>query len=233
MPFKAVVFDLFGTLVPGFAPHLFSDSLKAMADAVGVDRDFFRDAWIKDTHFERSVGTFDTIAANILHICRMAGVSPGDEGLERAVAIRDDFTRTILELRPDAVATLTAIRDAGLGVAMVSDCSAEVPELWASTPLADLIEHPIFSCTAGMKKPDPLIFLEASRRLGVPPEECLYVGDGMSQELTGAAAVGMHPVLIAPSDEEAPDYGESQRHDWEGDRVERLSEILDMLAIDG
>jgi putative hydrolase of the HAD superfamily len=36
----------------------------------------------------------------------------------------------------------------------------------------------------------------ATDELGIAPEDCLYVGDGDSNELTGAAGVGMHPVLI-------------------------------------
>jgi len=36
--------------------------------------------------------------------------------------------------------------------------------------------------------------------LAVTPAECLYVGDGGSGELTGAAAVGMRPVLLADDD---------------------------------
>ena len=43
------------------------------------------------------------------------------------------------------------------------------------------------------------MYLTACERLRVEPEECLYVGDGGSRELTGAAAVGMTAVrLVAP-----------------------------------
>ena len=42
-----------------------------------------------------------------------------------------------------------------------------------------------------MKKPDSCIYEEAARRLGVTPSECLFVGDGGSDELPGAKAAGM------------------------------------------
>jgi putative hydrolase of the HAD superfamily len=229
--YSAVIFDLFGTLVTGWAETLFRESLYGMADAVGVDRDRFRDAWINETTYDRNVGVHATIAANVLHICKGEGVAPSDEAVARAVAIRNEFTRVLLKPRPDAVATMRALRDAGLRLALVSDCSADVPELWDTTPFASLIDLPIFSCSVGMKKPDPRIFLMASDGLGVPPERCIYVGDGGSRELTGASEVGMYAVLIAGFDEELPDYAKDKREKWEGRRIENLSELLEIAGI--
>ncbi len=45
-----------------------------------------------------------------------------------------------------------------------------------------------------MKKPDPCIYEEAARRLGVAFNECVFVGDGGSNELAGAKAVGMKAI---------------------------------------
>ncbi len=55
----------------------------------------------------------------------------------------------------------------------------------------------------GLVKPDPAIYQLACQRLGVIPEDCRYVGDGGSNELTGADASGMRAVLIAPSYDDA------------------------------
>jgi putative hydrolase of the HAD superfamily len=71
------------------------------------------------------------------------------------------------------------------------------------------------------------MYLAACRRLGVAPEECLYVGDGGSRELSGAASVGIVPLRLA-----APDLA---RHlvfhadDWTGPAVGSLTEVLDVL----
>ena len=45
-----------------------------------------------------------------------------------------------------------------------------------------------------MKKPDVCIYEEASKRLGIDLGECLFVGDGGSNELAGARAAGMEAV---------------------------------------
>lgn len=233
MRFDAVIFDLFGTLVTGFAATLFRRSLDAMADAVGADRKRFTTAWIGDTHYDRTVGTHETIEANVRRICEMEGIVPTDEGLVRAARARLDFTRALLTPRRDAVATLSAIRDAGLRTALVSDCSAEVPELWDATPFAALIDLPIFSCSARMKKPDPRIFMLACDGLGVAPDRCLYVGDGGSNELTGASAVGMQAVMIAPFDDDVPANAAGERQEWDGMKVEGMAGLLPIIGIGG
>ncbi len=46
-----------------------------------------------------------------------------------------------------------------------------------------------------MEKPSRRIYEIACERLKVQPQQCLYVGDGSSKELTGAASVGMLPIL--------------------------------------
>jgi putative hydrolase of the HAD superfamily len=95
-------------------------------------------------------------------------------------------------------------------------------------PIAPLLDATVFSVEVGRCKPDPLIYLEACRRLRVAPQECLYVGDGGSRELTGAAAVGMTAVRLA-----APDLADhlvfNADADFCGPSVSALTQILDLL----
>ena len=46
------------------------------------------------------------------------------------------------------------------------------------------------------KKPDPRLFLEACRKLGVKPEEAVYVGDLFYRDVLGAAQAGLTPVWM-------------------------------------
>ena len=45
-----------------------------------------------------------------------------------------------------------------------------------------------------MRKPDPVIYHACTDLLGIPAENCLYVGDGGSQELETARSLGMQAV---------------------------------------
>jgi putative hydrolase of the HAD superfamily len=59
-----------------------------------------------------------------------------------------------------------------------------------------LFDTVLFSCEVKLKKPDRRIYELCAQRLGVEPDECLYVGNGGSDELAGARRAGMTPVLL-------------------------------------
>jgi FMN phosphatase YigB (HAD superfamily) len=52
----------------------------------------------------------------------------------------------------------------------------------------------VFSEEVGFRKPQPEIFLHALRKLGVDPENAMFVGDGLDTDVQGAAQVGMATV---------------------------------------
>jgi putative hydrolase of the HAD superfamily len=79
-------------------------------------------------------------------------------------------------------------------------------------------------------KPDPRIYYMATEQLGVQPEDCLYVGDGASQELPGAAKVGMNPVLLrVPEDESIDIVYQINTEGWDGPTVSSLTEVLALV----
>lgn len=53
----------------------------------------------------------------------------------------------------------------------------------------------VFSCNVGLLKPDRQIYELAMEHLNVSPEQCLFVGDGGSNELCGAKSAGMGTVF--------------------------------------
>jgi putative hydrolase of the HAD superfamily len=128
------------------------------------------------------------------------------------------------------VDTLRALRESGVKIALVSDCTHELPDLWNSLELEPYFDATVFSCSEGVRKPAAELFLAAASRLGVEPRQCLYVGDGGGDEMAGSAAVGMLPlVLVAPdwAQHHAPGRPEQE---WTGLRATALSQIPDMLS---
>jgi putative hydrolase of the HAD superfamily len=115
-------------------------------------------------------------------------------------------------------------------VGVISDCSEEVVAAWPDTPLAPLVHEAVLSAAVGRKKPDPAIYELACERLGVAPGRCLYVGDGGSRELSGAAAVGMEAVLLRVPEDGGDDAFRRDAEEWEGGRVSALAEVLEMVA---
>ncbi len=225
MSYRAVIFDLFGTLIDNFTHSAHEAVLREMAGALGVSGDAFVRGWLGSYEL-RNRGAFAATEGNIAYVLGTMGVSAELEAVMRAAELRLEFTGRHLVPREDAVPTLTALRGLGLKLGLVSDCSAEVPVLWESTPFAPLFDATVFSCVAKVKKPDPAIYLQACEGLGVKAGECLYVGDGSSRELSGAAAVGMHPVLIRAPHEEHADAFRVDEEEWRGEAVSSLSQVL-------
>lgn len=226
---QAVAFDLFGTLVPPFPGTMFEKTLGAMAKTLGVDYVDFKRLWDDETWVARATGQFATVEANIEYICASLKIDVLPQHVSQAAQLRYAFSRSILHPRSDAVETLQQLRTFGLHLALITDCSAEIPALWGETPFADLIAVPIFSCVIKMKKPQPEIYHTACAGLGIAPKDCLYVGDGSSQELQGALQLGMDAVLIAPPEEESITSEAKEWAAWTGKRIARLSDLIPIL----
>ncbi len=230
MPIRAVVFDLFNTLTApeGSNVAVFRASVREMGLAAGVDPEGFTRGWF-ELWRESFDGTFGTPEAGVRGVCEAMGAAVDEAAVRRAVEVRADFSRQSLQPRADAVDTLSRVRSMGLRTALISDCEADIPDLWPTTAFAEYIDKPLFSCMEGLIKPDSRIYLRACERLGVEPQDCVYVGDGSNQELTGAQGVGMRAVLIRTPEERAAAYY-SERGSWRGEAIEALSELPDLIA---
>jgi len=223
---KAVLFDFFGTLVPNFMLSEHKAVLREMAGAAGAPAEPFVEQWLA-TFEERATGLFPTARENIHAVCETLKVIPKDHLCTAAVRLRLEFEQRHIAPRATALSTLKAIKARGLKTCVVSDCSPELPQLWNETPFAPLFDATVFSCDVGVRKPNPKIYLEACRRLGVEPAECLFVGDGGSRELTGAVAVGMRAVLLAaPEEQNNADTHRIDGEEWRGTVIQDLSEVV-------
>ena len=129
----------------------------------------------------------------------------------------------------EVLEALSMLKEMGLQLGLISNCGPEVPLLWEQSPLADLIDIPVFSCEERVKKPCTGIYRVACHRLHIQPQKCVYVGDGSDEELAGAAATGMLSVLKRTDlndvyDEHRPEVGS-----WRGLAVDEIRELLNVL----
>ncbi len=227
MKFNTVIFDLFGTLVDDFVSSV-GQMHQEMAAALGVPYEQFIRFW-GETADMRIIGAFDSVEANIEYVCHAMNVSPRAEQIEKAVEIRMKYIRQALQPRPDAVNTASQLKNRGYKIGLISNCSIEIPLLWLDTAFADLIDTPIFSSRVRLRKPDPRIYHLACERLGVTPEDCLYIADGEDHELTAAAQVGLHPVLIRTPSQETRSELHQEAREWQGAAITSLLEVLELV----
>jgi putative hydrolase of the HAD superfamily len=122
---------------------------------------------------------------------------------------------------PETVATLTAVRNRGLAMAVISNWDRRLPDILDALDLSGWFATITVSSIEGVEKPAPGIFHRTTSRLGVEPGACLHVGDSPLEDYEGARLAGMSSVLI----------DRSQRFVGNGyRRVERLDQLLDLVG---
>lgn len=220
---RGVIFDFFGTLTLGVGVDERDAGAARLAEALGVEPAPFT-AVLTATFYERATGRWGDLASTLREVARRCGVEPSAAQLDEACRVRVANETGFLRLRPEAPAVVEELRRDGLVLGLISDCTHELPDQWSGLPLAPHFAAATFSVTAGRHKPDPSLYAETAAGMGVDPSRCLYVGDGGSEELTGAAEAGMTPVLLhAPDSEGALVYRRQQ--DWAGAVVHSLAEV--------
>jgi putative hydrolase of the HAD superfamily len=227
--FAAVIFDLYGTLVPEFPRSDFYLTVDRMALELGADAESFREAWNR-TAIGRQTGAFPTMADNVRAVCEELGLDePTELDLRRALAPREAMYARWFHPRDGALETLAELRARGLPLGLISMCAPDTPAMWRASELAGTVDVEVFSSEVGLRKPDPAIYLYACERLGVEATACLFCGDGAYGELTGAAAVGMTAVEIRDPAVDVLEQLRPEGEDWTGAHVGNLRELLAMV----
>lgn len=218
---RAVLFDFFGTLTQAVergAAHA------RVAAALDVDPDVFLPA-LNASFYDRATGRYGSLEESLRIVAARVGAVPTDAQLAAATAARRVALHSDATLRGDASTVLTTLRAHGLRTAVVSDCTHELPGYWPDLPIAPYVDTAVFSVDVGVCKPDPAIYEAACTSLGVSPDQCLYVGDGGSHELTGARSLGMTAVQLV-ADDHGRHLAFAADRDWDGHRVGSLTEVL-------
>ena len=221
MPSRAVVFDLWDTLVlwPVEDTHLLRERSAAR---YGVSLEALDELWYEPgAYARRESGPLRPE----LHAIAAAFQSKVD--VEELFAWRVELMRRVLVPADGTIDALSELRRRGCRLGLVSNCTEDVAVVWPETPLAPLFDIAVFSSLAGCMKPSPRIYELVTDGLGVAADDCLFVGDGANDELGGAQRVGMTPVLIHRSGEEPRWEG---LRDWEGLRVTSVPGVLELLG---
>ena len=219
MKYRAIIFDLWQTLVPWDVEESTRFNTE-VAQTIGVEPERYLEAWLTAHHLpNRNTGPASD------HFRALFGELGVDADVEHVLAMRRARAKRVLIPRPDALPTLEELRRRGHLLGMISVCTQDVPQVWDDTPLGGKFDASVFSCDVGVSKPDSRIYEIACERLGVEPSECLFVGDGANDELPGAERVGMTALQLRPPGEELTESGQA----WTGPSIEHLNDVLDFV----
>jgi HAD superfamily hydrolase (TIGR01549 family) len=251
VPLRAVLFDLFDTLVdlrfeglprvevagrslPASLLRLHQIAAARAPGPAPVDFEAFAEALVEtdrsfeESHFRahRELPTLERFAA----VARRLGLE--DPELPALL------TRTHMALFREQASAPEHHREllAGLGrelrLGLCSNFShAETARsILEETGLAPHLRCVAISETVGIRKPRREIFEAALRGLGVAPEEALHVGDSLRADVAGAAALGIRTVWITrrvPDPEGALREHAGPRPDWQIGDLAELPRLLE------
>jgi FMN phosphatase YigB (HAD superfamily) len=223
-PLRAVVFDWGHTLldfaVAEEAMHDCYEQVLAMVVAEAAE-EFPRDVTlVRD--ISRSVGaeitrSYDDRELEELDLVRLfaeayhAHGHPLDPSLVRRVVEMEHRALTSsLVMSASNLDVLRTLKEWGLRLGIVSNITF-LPELVQADidrlGIGQYIDAPVYSSAFGRRKPHPAIFRHVVDQLGVRPEETLFVGDRLNDDIAGAQPVGMRTVLTREYRQEDPEPG--------------------------
>jgi putative hydrolase of the HAD superfamily len=198
---RAVLFDWGDTLMRfEFDEELVKASHRAALRAIGRDdldiTEHFRN------RFEplfAAPGTIEEVEypGFVRDVLRDFAIEVSDEELDRFLEAEHAAWAPARQLGSTTHALLEALRARGIRLGLVSnafDPGWLLHRDLAQMGVAERLDYAVFSSEVGTRKPHPDIFRRALGALGVAPEEALFIGDRLYEDVRGAAEVGMTTV---------------------------------------
>ena len=209
MPIKAVLFDMFDTLMmvrrnqDFYSPSLMRTYKFLNKNGIDVSFDTFEKAYIKarDELYAKVDANLEEPHFNvrISETLKNLGYNYGASSplvAEATAEFCDEFM-TFVYLDPDTEKILHTLHGKyKLGIVSNFAIPECVQELLKTHGLADLLDVIVVSAAVNKRKPSPDIFLNTLKELGVSAEETVFVGDTLDADIDGAKSVGIKAVYI-------------------------------------
>jgi putative hydrolase of the HAD superfamily len=174
------------------------ESFRAFCREEGLDAEAFLDLFRKDPEARSELRQVETGEMDEDEFARRIG---GRMGVRETKGLID---RLFAGIRPDGamVAAVKRAKGAGIRTGLLSNSMGAGRYDRESFP--ELFDGVVISGEVGLHKPQPEIFRLGAERVGLPPEECVFVDD-LRENCQGAEAVGMTAVLHRGADTTLPE----------------------------
>lgn len=187
-----VFFDLFFTLVtPAYT------AARNEYDVVGISR-LEWELYAEDEQlYRKRASGLEKNPKKIIDAILSKIASPYSESQSREIlALREQrMKQALLCIDAEILDTLAAIKSSGRKLCLISNSDVIDTMFWKSSPLSHLFDHAVFSYEVGSLKPQAEIYQTAMCIMNVKPAQCIYVGDGGSDELKGAKELEIETIM--------------------------------------
>ena len=198
---KAVLFDLFGTLITAESDD---NAHRALSEKLAHIHNY---AFSGEEHFKLYYDFIHGKRSNVKLTSSKAVWEALKELSEKyGFKLKIDypgvrklhlmFHITYAELYPDAIEALKKAKDACGKVGLVSDADSDMAYgILYKLKILKYFDTVVTSEEIGVNKPDPKLFLVATERLGVKPEDTVMIGDSW-KDIEGARNARMKAILV-------------------------------------
>ena len=100
-----------------------------------------------------------------------------------------------LELRPEMKNLVLKLKRLGFRVPLLTNVTKGMVKYNKLKGRYKIFKPLFLSCDIGLRKPSPAIFTYVLKKLGLKPEECLFIDDQQSY-LDGAEKIGLRTILF-------------------------------------
>lgn len=187
---KAVIFDMFETLITEYGHSEYKS--REISRDLQLDWQEFVRIW-HDLEHDRSIGkiSYEEVIGLIMKQLGCKNEEAYDTVIRKRYETKADCFNY---LHKDIIPLLDKLKMKGYKIGLISNCFSEEAIIIRESILFPYFDAAVLSYEVGYAKPDRRIYELCACRLGVSPEECLYIGDGGCNELFGARDFGMRAV---------------------------------------
>lgn len=189
---NVVFFDLFFTLI---TPKY--NELRNENDVLGITKEEWeKHAEDNELYIKRATGKEINPLKIIGGIVDKMKIFVNESEKKEILKLREErFKKSLIDIDFTILDVLLDIKKNGKKICLISNADIIDVMHWENSPLSNLFDDVIFSYEVGYLKPQSEIYEIALKRMNVNPEKCIFVGDGGSNELTGAKALGIKTIL--------------------------------------
>jgi putative hydrolase of the HAD superfamily len=198
---RAVLLDALGTLVrleppaPALQQELF-DRISASISEAACEAAIAAEVAYYRAHFDegRDQASVDALRRRCADV--LAGALPEVTELDPNGWLDVLLASLRFSAFPDAPPALATLRARGTRLVVVSNWDWSLHGVLERVGLTERVDAIVTSAEVGARKPAGAIFALGLELAGVRPEEALHVGDSVDDDILGARAAGITPVLI-------------------------------------
>jgi putative hydrolase of the HAD superfamily len=131
-----------------------------------------------------------------IRLLESLGIEKNKEILARKID-KEWLDYCTLEVYPDVIETLVQLRKRGIKTGIITNAfERDFQRILSQLKLSDFFDIVVGTDTCKKIKPDKGIFLYTVGRLGIKPDEALFVGDSLENDFEGAKNSGLTALLI-------------------------------------